>query len=370
MEEKNLQQELDALDAEVQKQRMEADELFLELLLRYRIDAASEYAEKEYLLERESVGFSPRGNVCALSAEKKAGKTWFAMAMCSAFLSGQYLGMKSRVEGGKVVFFDTEQDEGDGQRIMRRVHYACGWDFRQNNDRFQLFHLREIDAKERRDFVCKAIEYIKPDLVIVDGIRDLLSDFNDLEQSAALIQDFMRLSSEYKCAIWAVLHVNPNSEKMRGHLGTELGNKVADILYMTKDKNPRDEDDVTYKMEEVAARSHKDIRSINFRIDDSIVYGAPVIISEGEAKHREESIVDSEKAEIDAIISKYLHSPNSMSWTKLRDQVRTGEGIGQTKAGNIVNKALEYEIVIRHSGGRLTYNGLGKQLPKQEEVPF
>ena len=58
-------------------QEPQTDEaLLLELIERYRIKAASEYAEKEYLLERDGVGFSPRGNVMALSAEKKAGKTW------------------------------------------------------------------------------------------------------------------------------------------------------------------------------------------------------------------------------------------------------------------------------------------------------
>ena len=92
-------------------QEPQTDEaLLLELIERYRIKAASEYAEKEYLLERDGVGFSPRGNVMALSAEKKAGKTWFAMAMAAALLSGNYMGMVSRCTDSKVLFFDTEQD--------------------------------------------------------------------------------------------------------------------------------------------------------------------------------------------------------------------------------------------------------------------
>lgn len=352
MDEKQRQTELNALDAEVLQERQASDAAFLALLEAYRIKAASEYAEKDYLLERDGIGFSPRGNVMALSAEKKAGKTWFAMAMCAAFLKGTdgiYLGMRSRMDGGRVVYFDTEQDEGDGQRIQRRVHFANGWDFTTDNDRFQIFHLREINAKERREFVCKVIEYMKPDLVIVDGIRDLLTDFNDLEQSASVIQDFMRLSSECKCAIWAVLHVNPNSEKMRGHLGTELGNKVADILHMTKDKNPKDEDDVTYKMEEVAARSHKDIHSIVFRIDDSKPYGAPVMIGEAELTAKETERYN----ELRSIMTMYVPDPGSISQSKLRDKIKAGESVGSNKAWNMIQDARKFGILEPIIGGNL-----------------
>lgn len=289
----------------------------------YRIKAAEKYAEKEFLLERDGVGFAPRGNVCAIAAEKKAGKTWLGMAMCAALLRGDFLGMKARAENCKVLFFDTEQDAGDGQRIQKRVHYAKGWDFNTDHDEFQIFHLREISSKVRRQFVNDAIEYLKPDMVIVDGIRDLLKDFNDLEESAAVIGDFMRISSEQNCCIWAVLHVNPNSDKMRGHLGTELGNKVADILLMTKKKNPQDEDDVTYKMEETDARGHKDIHSITFRIDDNQPYGMPVIVGEDEVKQMENDECDRLKA-----FFRTLNFPaNGKSWTELDNDIRLQGGI-------------------------------------------
>lgn len=364
MDEKQRQTELNALDAEVLQERQASDAAFLALLEAYRIKAASEYAEKDYLLERDGIGFSPRGNVMALSAEKKAGKTWFAMAMCAAFLKGTdgiYLGMRSRMDGGRVVYFDTEQDEVDGQRIQRRVHFANGWDFTTDNDRFQIFHLREINAKERREFVCKVIEYMKPDLVIVDGIRDLLTDFNDLEQSASVIQDFMRLSSECKCAIWAVLHVNPNSEKMRGHLGTELGNKVADILHMTKDKNPKDEDDVTYKMEEVAARSHKDIHSIVFRIDDSKPYGAPVIVGDEELTAME----DDAKAELYEKMLSIIGDPGSVTTRELLAGIKDKYGVGTTKAYKIIDEAVNCNVINKHG---YRFNMMPKPKRKDDDL--
>lgn len=346
------------------------EDILVQLIEQYRTKAASKYADKDYLLYRDGVGFSPRGNVMALSAEKKAGKTWFAMAMCAAMLNGQYLGMQSQTENGVVLFFDTEQDEGDSQRIQKRVHYACGWDFETDNDRFYMFHLREIDAKERRKVVCQLIELMKPDMVIVDGIRDLLNDFNDLTESAAVIQEFMRLSSECQCAIWAVLHVNPNSEKMRGHLGTELGNKVADILHMTKHKDVNDEDNVTYKMEEVAARSHKDIHSITFRIDDNQPWGAPVLLTQKQVKVMEANELD----ELDKDMRIACPDARVMSKTNMRENLKRAKGIGSTKADKRIAEGAKQRIiepVDTPHGVKYRYVGI-KERPNevQDEMPF
>ena len=338
-----------------------------ELIERYRIHANGKYAEKDYLLERDGVGFSPRGNVCAIAAEKKAGKTWFCMAMSAALLSGEFLGMKRRTEKEKpykVAFFDTEQDEGDGQRIQKRVHFANGWDFDTDNDQFYIAHLREIDAKDRRKFVCDAISYMKPDLAIVDGIRDLLSDFNDLEESASVIQDFMRISSETKACIWAVLHVNPNSDKMRGHLGTELGNKVADILHLTKHKDPNNEDNVTYKMEETDARGHKDIHSVTFFIDDTKPYGMPALVGDVEMVTLEES----EKDRLREIMTKYVPKPGSVSTTKLKEAIKNGDHIGSTKAYKMIQDAARVGVIEKAINDKWVLTD--KPLTKTEELPF
>lgn len=310
-----------------------ADErAFLELAKQYRIRADSVYKDHEYTLERNGIGFGPNGNVMAIAAEKKAGKTWFGMAMCAAMLKGEFLGMKTRVENAKVIFFDTEQDAVDGQKIQKRVHFLCGWPFEEDNDRFQIFHLREIAPENRRDFVCRCIRYYKPDMCIVDGIRDLLKDFNDLTQSAEVIQDFMTISSECNTAIWTVLHVNPNSEKMRGHLGTELGNKVADILFLSKHGK---DDEVVYKMEETDSRGHKDIHSLTFRIDDGMPYGIPVLCDEKEVANIEQS----RKEELRAIMMKYIPTNASWSSSKLRDAMKAGENIGSSKAWKMIQEA-------------------------------
>ena len=341
-----------------------ADErAFLELAELYRIRANSSYAEHEYTLERNGVGFGPKGNVMAIAAEKKAGKTWFGMAMAAAMLKGEFLGMKSRVPNGKVIFFDTEQDQIDGQKIQKRIHYINGWEFDKDNDRFQIFHLREISPDKRADFVSKAIRYYKPDMAIVDGIRDLLTDFNDLTQSAKIIQEFMTLSSECNTAIWTVLHVNPNSEKMRGHLGTELGNKVADILFLSKHGH---DDDVYYKMEETDSRGHKDICSISFRIDDTKPFGIPVMLDDIQV----EDINENRKVELQTLMAKYMSDGAAWSASKLRDALKAGEHIGSSKAWKVIQEAKASGVLNEVLNKLILSNKITVPEKTDDETPF
>ena len=51
------------------------EQIFLQLCEQYRIKASNEYDEHDWLLYRDGIGFSPRGNIMIIAAEKKAGKS-------------------------------------------------------------------------------------------------------------------------------------------------------------------------------------------------------------------------------------------------------------------------------------------------------
>lgn len=101
--------------------------------------------------------------------------------------------------------------------------------------RFIPFFLRPLTIDERLKVIEEVIKTEKPNIVFIDGIRDLLNDFNDIRESNNLIQKLLRWITEYRCTIVCVLHQNKNnSREMRGHLGTELLNKVTDCFEVRK----------------------------------------------------------------------------------------------------------------------------------------
>lgn len=75
-------------------------------------------------------------------------------------------------------------------------------------------------------------------LVVIDGIADLIRSANDESESIAVVDELYRLAGIYNTCIICVLHFVPNGMKLRGHIGSELQRKAAGILSIETDDNP------------------------------------------------------------------------------------------------------------------------------------
>ena len=280
------------------------EEINAEELRQYWLDPEQEYPEPHYLYEYNGVAFSPLGGIQAISGQKKNGKTFvLAQLMAAALGTGtervtQYLGgLRTNADTvewlghePKVLYCDTEMEQLNTAKVLRRVHWLCGWDMKQRSDRFFVLWLREVPKtehmtanKERWRLIKNAIEQTSPDIVFIDGLRDLVNDFNDNSESSAIVGEMMSLASQKNICIWNVLHYNPrpsndDESKMRGHLGTELGNKVSDTFVSIKKKD--NEGNVTFTVKQQDARG-KDVDDWQFEItDDAGGLGIPMILSE------------------------------------------------------------------------------------------
>jgi hypothetical protein len=206
---------------------------------RYLIDLSKEYPEIEYTLKINGIVTFPKGNLQAIKAKAKNGKTHVNICLMTALLSGKFLAIESLIGSSKICYFATEEHENGVQENKIKIHQLCGWDTERNNDRFWVYAIREAETEERIEIIEDAIEMRKPDIVFIDGIRDLLIDFNNIKDSHTIITRLLNLSSKHNCAIVNVLHTNKaqSDYNMRGHLGTELLNKCSDVLEVTKNND-------------------------------------------------------------------------------------------------------------------------------------
>lgn len=289
-----------------------AAEIDAEELEQYWLDPSKDYPEPHYIYEYNGVGFSPLGGIQAISGQKKNGKTFvLAQLMAAALGAGtervkKYLpGLTTRHDTiewlghePRILYCDTEMEQLNTAKVLRRVHWLCDWNMRVADDRFNVLWLREVPKsdtqtsnKERWRLIKKAIEQKEPNLVFIDGLRDLVDDFNDNKESSEIVGEMMSLASQRGICIWNVLHMNPrpgndDESKMRGHLGTELGNKVSDTFASFKRKDPKT-GSVTFVVKQMDARG-KDIDDWTFEVvDDAGGLGIPKII-EGKPIEEEE----------------------------------------------------------------------------------
>ena len=282
------------------------EEQQLEAIRPYLLDPREDYPEPYYLLEYNGVPFSTLGGLQAISGQKKNGKSFVLTMLMSAILGSadensrvaDYLpGLKVPVRTieylghlPKVLYIDTEMEKLNSAKVLRRVHWLCGWDMKMPNDRFSVLWLKTMpkDAdipahKMRFNLIRSAIEALHPDVVFIDGLRDLLASINDVETTVQILDYLASMAEEHRMCIWNALHQNPRigsdgEDKMRGWTGTELGNKVSDTLISIKKK---DATGVTFTVKQQDARG-KDMDDWKFQVtDDAGNLGIPKIIGSG-----------------------------------------------------------------------------------------
>lgn len=307
----NLPDMLSGEQLEEQEQREREAEV-----RQYLLDARQNYPEPFYMLEYKGVPFSTLGGIQALSGQKKNGKTFVLAQLMAAILSEgkertqQYLAglqvpdrtirylrekYKDPYYLPTVLYVDTEMEKLNSAKVLRRVHWLCDWDTDKPNDRFHVLWLRGVtDVKDSEGKVAErayakryrlirmAIEMLHPNAVFIDGIRDIIGDFNDNAESAQLVGELMALAEQQGICIWNTLHMNPrpgndDESKMRGHLGTELGNKITDTLVSIKSK--QSDGTVTFTVKQNDARG-KDMEDWKFEVTDAAgALGVPRIYS-------------------------------------------------------------------------------------------
>lgn len=348
------------------------DEKFLEILLSQQIRPSDNYIRPLFTLEQNGVGFAPFGNLVAICAEMKSGKTWMMLQLAVTLLRHEYGNLRGIASDARIMWFDTEQDKYDSMLILRRVHQMCGWAYNESHPEFLLYNLRDISTEDRKSVIIEGIRKMKPTVVFIDGIRDLVRSVNEEEECYALINDLMTVTAQEGCAIWSVLHVNPNSDKMRGHLGTELGNKTTDV-FSVKKKKDQQTGEVYFTVSHVAAR-HRDIEDWDFRIHDypgTQLYSVPEMLT-----HAERSKADKNRWQaLHDVMAKYIPDIRAVSKTALRDAIAKGEQLGGSKAWAMVQEAIGAGAIEQVIGGKYRLRSeppivSGQPGQQQEDLPF
>jgi len=360
----------------------------------FLLDPRENYPEPYHMLEYNGVPFSKVGGLAAISGQKKNGKSFVLTQLMAAILgcdserTQQFLpGLKVPERTidylghlPKVLYCDTEMEKLSSAKVLRRVHWLCGWDMMYPNERFSVLWLKNMPKDEnqrphrkRYELIKMAIEAIEPDVVFIDGIRDLLQSINDEESGTQILDELGSLAEERNMSIWCALHQNPKAgdaadDKMRGWIGTELGNKVSDTLISIKSKTASG---VTFTVKQQDARD-KDLDDWKFEItDEAGNLGVPRIITSGtnlNSKSKEQPTCDDPR-DIRAWIDQ---AKDTYEWPMSRVQIKKtvfGEIGGQKNDGK-QQADLQAALNMGYLEESTMKSGGHPMLQPPEDLPF
>ena len=210
----------------------------LALLDGQRIMTSTEVKPLESSLSVDDAGFFALGDIHAVKAKQKQGKTSSLKIMVAALLLGQVFRVKSLLRDPVVLWLDTEQQPADVKQIINDLKQLTDLADDYIDGHLRLYHLRKLNYETLLGDTQLLIQTFHPQVVIIDGVVDYVQSFNDEVMSRQLIHDLMVISEDEHCAIISVLHENKATDdfNMRGHLGTVLAQTAGTVLECRKSK--------------------------------------------------------------------------------------------------------------------------------------
>lgn len=311
------------------------------------LDPTEQYIRPRYTLSYNHVPFAPLGGIHGLTGQPGHGKTFTFTQLIVAILKGEWYGLRYELQREiptpRVLYIDTEMEKGNTQLVMLRVYEMMGWNRDTQQDQFRILWLREVvSATKRWQMTLKAIETMKPTVVFLDGLIDVVGDFNDNKECQDIIYKCMATASHYGLSLWCLLHENPGSEKMVGHAGSFLERKATDVLRTKKEKGTQ----VIFSVEQKKARS-RDLDKLQFVIDDDEHhYGTPRILSPGDNPEPQQ-VTEPTPEEVKQMI-RPIGTDKDVSLTNLRERMKKEFGIGSTKAKEYIDRACNLGLLTIH----------------------
>ena len=365
------------------------------------LDFDEPYRPPRYTMERDDVPFADVGELHIISGKPGNGKTGLMSQLEAATLGKKFgntlardVGHIVRDEQGNIVtgedhrplfqqrptrilHIDTEQGKDDTIAFKNRVISMAGVDKDEAKEHFFILRLRDTElAIDRWKKILKAIWQVQPTDIFLDGMLDIVEDYNDQKECQPIIRKCMMLATHYDTSLWAVLHENPLVDKLVGTLGSITQRKVSEIFTVIKVKqadlkeNERRADlpDIYFRVKQNKARGRDVADWLFYYVTNAGGWGQPVEIEDNGTK-----VVDSKEMqfikEADERLKAFNWTTAGATYTELERYLR--KSVSGRRAGDLINIAAEHGIIYKSDKKKYHYNGL-KELPKDnsQDLPF
>jgi hypothetical protein len=271
------------------------------------------------------------------------GKTMTLAQFISAILCGEFGNLKYELEEEipepRVLYIDTEMEEANTIAMKNRVLTMCGRPIERNYDDFIVLMLREVVSDEKKvssavmrwRMTLKAIYEYKPTVCFIDGLLDVVNDFNNNTECQEIIYKCMQAATHYGISLWCLVHQNPGADKLVGHLGSMLERKVTDIFRTSKEKNETT-GLATFTVKQLKARG-RDVPDWKFRVLPITGWGVPEQLNSA----------PSQNDEPDNIKQWLSEGRDDIQWPATKEQIKS---IFKNRGGVKNNPALNDNMKV------------------------
>lgn len=350
------------------------------------LDFSEPYKPPRYTLARNGVPFANVGELHIITGKPGHGKTGLMSQLMAAILSGKFGNTEyilTERPNPVVLYVDTEQGKDDTIAIKNRVCSLACIPYDKPLDQFKILRLRDTEeASDRWRKILKAIYVVKPTDIFLDGLLDIVKDYNDQVECQPVIRMCMMTATHFDASLWCVLHENPMVDKLVGTLGSIAQRKVAEIFSVIKVKQcdlkqndvRADLPDIYFKVKQLKARG-RDVDDWTFEyVPNAGGWGMPVELTDngGRIANQADYKLQQERREADLYFKGYAWTSIGATYTDLEKYLRSKGVTSNRKISSLFNTAMEAGIIYKSEKKKYLYKGPWKQIPNDqaEDLPF
>ncbi|MDR1524465.1 MAG: toprim domain-containing protein [Tannerella sp.] len=312
------------------------------------IDFNNPPVQAEMIISINDVPLGTQGNLFGVTGGEGTGKSNYVGSLIAgtvrnADFSIDTLGtaILPNITNKAVLLYDTEQSEVQLYKnigtVLKRGKQSAMPDY------FKAYCLTSMSRKERMQAIVQSMDrfyyqFGGIQMVVIDGIADLVRCANDEAESIAVIDELYRLAGIYKTCIVCVLHFIPNGMKLRGHLGSELQRKAAAILSIEKDENPQIS---VVKALKVREGSPLDVPLVQFSWDKNL--GMHVYLGEKPKEEKEKR----KEVELSGVAKAIFSKQRYCTYVDLCEQIQSILDVRERTAKSYIRFMRDKEIILK-----------------------
>lgn len=310
------------------------------------IDLTREYPEPEFIFEFEGKKFFTKGDVVTIKGKPKKGKSHLMIAFIIALLSGEFIGMQRLQRVSKILYIDAEMHANYTASLNRKILHSAGLSTKVNTQELIVLNMKADTPAERERLIEEAIQELQPDIVFIDGVKDITrTEHNDPAEGKRIGEELKQWSAKYNCLIAIAIHENKNDMNSRGAVGASVEEISSEVWRIDRDIEG------VFTASQMLFRYHSPVENLCFTMD-----GLGNIHRE-EARPKEDPAVK-KRDKVVFLFKKVFKDRKSLKYTDLIAEYRVIEKCAQTTAYNNFKKALSMNVIYENAIGNYEFNNL------------
>ena len=290
------------------------------------------------------------GSFIVFSGLPKAGKSRFFMAAIGSAITKREIFTMTLTppkERPRIAIFDTESSQSDFYKNIDQLKNFAG--VNRLPDNIDAYCTRQDEPHTQIKLINQYCNQCpETSVLIIDGLLDLVMNYNDETESRQLINWLKKLTTEKNILVMSVLHTGKDGTQRLGHLGANTDRWAQSTLSVRKEANENNPQKSKYILEAKFLRSSAGFTPVEIEYNETAANWVMINGGEVQSKNHWKFYTQSKHAEK---IELLFMADSMLSYDRAIERLKEVEHRGTNYAKEYFKYLKENELITQNLNG-------------------